>query len=159
MGKIVISEDKTLKLQNVLSTRMDLSADNLEIFDSEIQKMNIFIQTHGARQIGPLIQFNHTELNENHEPELNMWFMLQSDNYIHNVEKPYRMDSVVRVKNCLYARYTGPEDKLKYAHDKLGVYAFENDIDLDGSNYTIFVDRNEEEETIIADVFMPVKEG
>ena len=39
-----------------------------------------------------------------------------------------------------------------------GVYAFENDIELEGSNYTIYVDRNEEEETMIADVFMPIKE-
>ena len=41
---------------------------------------------------------------------------------------------------------------------KLGVYAFENDIELDGCNYTIYVDRNEEDETMVADVFMPVKE-
>ena len=27
-----------------------------------------------------------------------------------------------------------------------------------GCNYTIYVDRNEEEETMVADVFMPVKE-
>ena len=40
----------------------------------------------------------------------------------------------------------------------LGVYTFENDIELDGCNYTIYVDRNEEEETMVADVFMPVKE-
>ena len=39
-----------------------------------------------------------------------------------------------------------------------GVYTFENDIELDGCNYTIYVDRNEEEETMVADVFMPVKE-
>ncbi len=30
--------------------------------------------------------------------------------------------------------------------------------ELDGCNYTIYVDRNEEEETMVADVFMPVKE-
>ena len=30
-------------------------------------------------------------------------------------------------------------------------------VELDGCNYTIYVDRNEEEETMVADVFMPVK--
>lgn len=87
-----------------------------------------------------------------------MQFMLQTDNFIHNVEPPYRMHSILRVKNCLYARYIGLEDKLKFAYDKLGVYAFGNDIELDGCNYTIYVDRNEEDETMVADVFMPVKE-
>jgi effector-binding domain-containing protein len=114
--------------------------------------------THGANQIGPLIQYSKVELDENNEPDINMQFMLQANNFIHNVEQPYRMESLLRVKNCLYARYNGPDDKLKFAYDKLGVYAFENDIELDGCNYTIYVDRNEEEETMVADVFMPVKE-
>ena len=92
------------------------------------------------------------------ELDIKMQFMLQTDNFIHNVEPPYKMDSILRVKNCLYARYIGPEDKLKFAYDKLGVYAFENDIELEGCNYTIYVDRNEEDETMVADVFMPVKE-
>ena len=109
-------------------------------------------------QIGPLIQYSKVELDENNEPDINMQFMLQANNFIHNVEQPYRMESLLRVKNCLYARYNGPDDKLKFAYDKLGVYAFENDIELDGCNYTIYVDRNEEEETMVADVFMPVKE-
>ena len=39
----------------------------------------------------------------------------------------------------------------------LGCMHFENDIELDGCNYTIYVDRNEEEETMVADVFMPVR--
>ena len=113
-----------------------------------------------ARKVnaGPLIQYSKVELDENNEPDINMQFMLQANNFIHNVEQPYRMESLLRVRNCLYARYNGPEDKLKFAYDKLGVYAFENDIELDGCNYTIYVDRNEEEETMVADVFMPVKE-
>ena len=36
----------------------------------------------------------------------------QANNFIHNVEPPYTMESVLRVKNCMYARYTGPEEKL-----------------------------------------------
>ena len=87
-----------------------------------------------------------------------MQFML-SDRQLHPQRRTtYKMDSILRVKNCLYARYIGPEDKLKFAYDKLGVYAFENDIELEGCNYTIYVDRNEEDETMVADVFMPVKE-
>lgn len=159
MNEIIISEKKNLKLQNVLSVQVDLSSqDAPNLFDTEIKKMNTYIQTHGARQIGPLVQYSGVEMNEENELDIHMQFMLQSDTFIHNVEVPYHMDSLLRVKNCLYARYTGPEDKVKFAYDKLGVYAFENDIELEECNYTIYVDKNEEDEILIADIFMPVKE-
>lgn len=157
MSKISITENKTLKLQNVLSVRISLESKDLNMFDAEVNKMNTYIQTHGTKQIGPLIQFSSVEFNEEGEADINMQFMLQANNFIHNVEPPYHMESLLRVKNCLYARYIGPEDKIKYSYDKLGVYAFENDIELEGSNYTIYVDRNEEE-ILIADIFMPIKE-
>lgn len=132
MNTITLSEHKILKLQNVLSVQVDLESESDELFDIEIK--------------------------DDGAVDIKMQFMLQTDNFIHNVEQPYKMDSILRVKNCLYARYIGPEDKLKFAYDKLGVYAFENDIELEGCNYTIYVDRNEEDETMVADVFMPVKE-
>ena len=47
--------------------------------------------------------------------------MLQSDNFIHNVEEPYHMESILRVKNCLYARYTGPEDKVNVTNGMTAV--------------------------------------
>lgn len=158
MNKITILENKTLKLQNVLSVQVDLESESDELFDIEINKLNTYIQTHGAKQTGPLIQATSFEIKDDGAVDIKMQFMLQTDNFIHNVEPPYKMDSILRVKNCLYARYIGPEDKLKFAYDKLGVYAFENDIELDGCNYTIYVDRNEEDEIMVADVFMPVKE-
>ena len=80
--------------------------------------------------------------------------MLQSNNYIYSVEQPYSMESVLRIPNCMYCRYIGPEDKLRFAYDKIQLEAFENDIPLKGDSYTIFVDRDEENETITADVFM-----
>ena len=158
MNTITLSEHKILKLQNVLSVQVDLESESDELFDIEINKLNTYIQTHGAKQIGPLIQATSFEIKDDGAVDIKMQFMLQTDNFIHNVEPPYKMDSILRVKNCLYARYIGPEDKLKFSYDKLGVYAFENDIELDGCNYTIYVDRNEEDETMVADVFMPVKE-
>ena len=158
MNQITILENKTLKLQNLLSVRLNLTSDDSGIFDKEVNKLNTFIQTHGAKQIGPLIQCSKVEINEDGEVDINMQFMLQADKFIHSVETPYKMEALLRVKNCLYARYIGPDDKVKFAYDKLWVYAFENDIELDGSSYTIYVDRNDEEEVMIADIFMPIKE-
>lgn len=153
---IKLNENKTLKLNNVISCRMDM--DEKSSFEQEINKMRIYIQLHGARPVGPLIQFTKVILHDDGNTDVDIEFFLQSNRFIHNVEAEFKMDAIMKVKNCLYARYVGPEDKIKFAYDKLGVYAFENDIELDGSNYTIYVDRNEEEETMVADVFMPIKE-
>ena len=46
---------------------------------------------------------------------------------------------------------------MQFAYQKLGVYAFENDIQLKGDSYTVFVKK--EEENIVADVFMECLKG
>jgi hypothetical protein len=48
MNTITLSENKTLKLQNVLSVQVDLESESDELFDIEINKLNTYIQTHGA---------------------------------------------------------------------------------------------------------------
>lgn len=158
MKKIQIYENKTLKLQNVLINEVDIEQQELFQLDTEIEKMNTYIKTHGIKQIGPLIQHTSIYRSKANEMTFKISFMLQCDNYLHKVSKPYKMESTIRVKNCLYAKYIGPEDKIKYAYDKMGVYAFENDIELDGSNYTIYVSSNKEDETMLTDIFMPIKE-
>ena len=57
----------------------------------------------------------------------------------------------------MFARFTEKEENLQYAYSKLGLFAFENDIKLKGDSYTVFVDKNEE--GIVADVFMELKQG
>ena len=49
MNSINIYENKTLKLQNVIVRRLDLESDDQNLFDSEINKISTYIQTHGAK--------------------------------------------------------------------------------------------------------------
>ena len=65
------------------------------------------------------------------------------------------MDGVLRVKNCLYAHYTGPMSDSQLASYKLQVYAFENDQKLTGTSYTIYV--NQDSDDAVIDVFMETK--
>ena len=157
MSKLQYSSNKVLKLQNALISKMNLEEEEVD-FDLLVEKMQSYIKVKGAIQIGPLIQHSRTFVNDEEELDMEINFLLQCNNFIHNVEKPYRMESVLRVPNCMYCRYIGPEDKLKFAYDKINLEAFENDIELTGESYTVFVDQNEEEGTIVADVFMPKKE-
>ena len=154
MNKIITNQSKTIKLTNVLKYKYLLHEEKYD-FNVEIERMQSYIRVKSAMQIGPLIQYTRAFLNEEKELDIEVVIMLQSSIYIHNVEEPYYMESVLRITDCMYCRYIGPEDKLKLAYDKLNIEAFENDIQLKGDSYTIFVDGKKEENTIIADVFMP----
>lgn len=158
MGKLQFNTSKTIKLQNVLTGKIDLENQDMD-FAIIVEKMQSYIKVKGAMQIGPLIQHTRTFVNDDEEIDMEIILMLQCNNFIHSVEKPYTMESVVRVPDCMYCRYMGPEEQLKIAYDKINVEAFENDIELEGESYTVFVDENEEEGTITADVFMPKKKG
>lgn len=156
MKKLNFNLNKTLKLNNVIKITILLDEKNID-FNVCIEKIKSYIKVKGTQQIGPLIQYTRTFLNENNEIDFEVVIMLQCNTYIHNVEPPYSMESVIRVPNAMYCRYIGPEDKLHFAYDKINLEAFENDIGLEDCNYTVFVDRNEENETIVADVFVPRK--
>ena len=132
---------------------MDLQSEETSI-DVQLEQMQTYIKTKGAVQIGPLIQHISPEMSEQGEIDVHITFLLQCNHDIHNVEQPYTMKNILRIPNCLYCRYTGPESTLKFAYDKISLYAFENDIKFKGDSYTVFVDNDEENDTIIADVFM-----
>lgn len=150
---IVLNTNKTLKLSNVIITEITLKqSQNMVIV---VEKLENYIKSKGATPIGPLIQKISYHINDEGQLEIKVYLMRQANNFIHNVEPPYTMESVLRVKNCMYARYTGPEEKLKFAYDKINLTAFEEDIELSNESYTIFVDK--QDDNIIADVFMEKK--
>lgn len=153
MNKLQFGQNKTLKLTNVLKYRVLIDEENFDL-NAVIEQMQSFIKTKGVIQVGPLIQYTRTFVNAEDEIDLEIVLLLQCNSYIHSVESPYMIESIIRVPNCMYCRYIGPEDKLSFAYQKIQLEAFENDIPLKGDSYTIFVDRDEENETITADVFM-----
>ncbi len=154
MSKLKCNQNKIIKLQNVLINKISLEDEDMD-FNIIVEKMQSYIKVKGAMQIGPLIQHTKPFVNNEEELDMEIKLLLQCNNYIYSVEKPYMMESVIRVPNCIYCRYIGPGEKLKFAYDKINLEAFENDIELTGESYTVFVDQNEEEGTIVADVFMP----
>ncbi len=156
MSKLTYSPTKTLRLNNVLIYRMLMNDENFNL-QVAIEQMQNYIRVKGATQIGPLIQHTEVKTTEDGTPDISIYFMLQANNFIHNVEAPYTMEPVVKASDCMYCRFTGPEDKLKIAYDKIGVEAYEADVELDGSSYTVFVSNDVAEGTMVADVFTPRK--
>ena len=160
MKKIIeISRNKNLRLENVLIKEfIDFSSLIEEnhcgeiSLNLEVEKMENEIKVRGANQVGPLIQYSEMEKGQE-DPQIKIKLMLQSDCFITNIKHPYEMQSVIQVKNCMYTRFIGSEEKLYLAYQKIEIDAYENDIKLKGSSYTIFLD-SKEDGMIVADRFM-----
>lgn len=150
IDKLKLNYNKILKLSNVLIKR--LQNNDIENYHLEVEKMINYLKANGSVSLGPLIQYTNAYITENNELDMEIKLLIQSNNYIHNIESPYHMESLIRVKNCMYVRYKGEESNLKFAYDKINLTAFEENIPLKGDSYTIFVDQQDEH--ITADVFM-----
>ena len=117
-----------------------------------------YIKSKGNSTIGPMINYSTVKIDESGQAKVIIKLMVQLKNPIYNnVEKPYELKEQLRVTNCLFARFTEKEENLQFAYQKMGVYAFENNIKLKGDSYTVFV--KQEQENIVADVFMECLKG
>ena len=151
MNEIKVAENKTLKLTNVLSRLVrPEELGNLPVILTQMQN---FMKSNGAQPIGPLVQAVKMGTGPDHVPELYM--MQQATQMIPQMEPGYHMDAVLRVKNCLYAHFTGPMDHSSLASQKLNIYAYEHEIELTGTTYSIYV--NQDSENGVMDVFMETK--
>lgn len=151
MNEIKVAENKTLKLTNVLSRAVQ--PEELANLPVILTQMQNFMKSNGVQPIGPLVQAIKTGTGPDHVPE--MYMMQQATQMITKLEPGYHMDAVLRVKNCLYAHYTGPLSQSQLASAKLQIMAFENDIKLTDNSYTIYVNQDDDEAVI--DVFMETK--
>ena len=150
MPKFEIFYQKKLKLTNVLS--MTMTAEEMQDM-TFAEKMENYIKSKGYQPIGPLVQYTSIQQNESGESEIVIKMLRQSNGYITHAEQPYQMTAVLCVPDCLYLRFIGPQEKLGIAYSKLSVTAYEEDIPLVGSSYTVFVNQLDNED-IVADVFM-----
>lgn len=119
-----------------------------------MKRMEGYIRLKGAMPVGPFIQYTNVVVDEHGQADMQLQMFRQCSSFIHQVEAPYRMESVLRIPHCMYVHYVGPEEKMSFAYNKLQLEAFEEDIELKGSSYTIFLEQNDERDEITADIFM-----
>ena len=112
-NEIIMSFNKTVKLTNVVV--IDVQYDKLGNIYEYICRIDTYLKSKGTSPVGPLIQKTEYHVNDEGQFDVKISLMRQANNFIHNVEPPYTMESVLRVKNCMYACYTGHEEKLKLA--------------------------------------------
>ena len=151
MREIQIADHKTLKLTNVDSRRIQPEEfNNMQIV---LTQLHNFIKSSGAQPLGPIIQCVKIPAGPNPQPEVYM--MQQATQLIPRMETGYTMDAVLRVRNCLYAHYVGPMSQSGLASQKLNIMAFEHELELTGTVYTVFVNQDDDEGVV--DTFMETK--
>lgn len=150
MPRLEVIENKILKLSNLVVK--EISIEEANSIDKIVIIMDNYIRSKGANPIGPLIQFTKAEYDENGKVNIKMKLARQANNAIDSIEKPYKFMKAFKTNKCLFVRFIGDEQNIHYAYDKLNVYAFEEDIKLKGTNYTVFA--KEEDERMTVDIFM-----
>ncbi|MDR3216687.1 MAG: hypothetical protein LBT55_04650 [Clostridiaceae bacterium] len=155
MSTIEFRERKTLKLINVLSRKVPASEFMSQ--EKQIIMLDNWIKAKGYETQGPLIMYSTgiTGVDAEGKPIIDSRIMMQLKNESVRLEIPYRFEKELRVENCLFARFNGDSEKFQFAVNKLTLFAYENDVELTGETYSVLI--KQEEKSLLADVFMPVK--
>ena len=151
--KIVVRENKILKLNNILIR--PVSKNEFMNINKISYMMDSYIKTKRNCIVGPIINYSGTSADKNGQVNVELKLMVQLKYTMHNIEAPYEFSNQIRVTNCLFARFSEKEENLQFAYTKSQLYAFENDIKLKGDSYTVFVENKEGR--MVADVFMEVQ--
>lgn len=156
MPQIEFRENKVLKLTNVLSRK--LPTDEIAHQDKQIVMLINWIKAKGYQTVGPLILYSTGVTGEDADgaPIVDSRIMIQLNTSDVRLELPYHFEKELRITNCLMARFDGEAEKLQFATNKLILYAYENDLQLTGETYIVLMEQ--QEQTLLADIFMPIKE-
>jgi len=153
LNKLTLSNSKALKLSNVVS--VDVEKNDLIDFKKNVEQLDNYIKSKGSQPIGPLVQKTKIQIDENGEKTINVSLLRQSNNFLVHVDSPYSIKSTIRVKDCMYVHFLGPENKANIAVDKINVQAFEDGIELEDEVYIIFL--GEVDDYSVVDVFIEKK--
>lgn len=155
MSKIEFRENKVLKLTNVLSRKVP--TNELMNQEKQVGMLMNWIKAKGYQTVGPLIMYSTgvTGTDADGQPIIDSRVMIQLNTGSVRLELPYRFEKELRISNCLLARFNDDAEKLQFATSKLTLYAYENDLELTGETYIVLMEQQENK--LLADVFMPLK--
>jgi hypothetical protein len=144
---------RTLVLENVAQLR----PRSLE--PAEVRRAAITLGRHirdaGGSPVGPLIQRVRPDPRSSagREPRHETVLMRQSDAPT-EASGAIAVDDRIEVGGCVLARFRGDASDLDVVYDKLSVFAYEQEIELDGTVYLVIV--GEDGMTLSVDAFAPV---
>lgn len=153
MPKLEVMENKKLVLKNVL--KKELKSIHIEDINKEIQNFMTRVELLKAKVFGPLIIHSiGTNISEAGELTMDYELLVQVHDYMQ-----YKNEFVVEERfvcpHCLYLHFEGNPEELTYAHSKLDLHIYENELFSNGELYTICL--NESESYMSMDLFRPIQ--
>ncbi|MCQ2070223.1 MAG: hypothetical protein MJZ68_03740 [archaeon] len=144
MAEIPVKSGMTLKLNHVLSREIGYADEQqalkvATLFDNYIASMKF-------QKYGPVIFKNVVD-----EKGIRSYIMVQIKETPATVDEPFKFDEVLQETNCIVVRFNGPERMLPIAQSKGAVFAYENDMVLNGTTYTVIKEKKDGE--MAADLF------
>ncbi|MDR1794249.1 MAG: AraC family transcriptional regulator [Erysipelotrichaceae bacterium] len=154
MPRIETQENKTLVLKNcIIKELRDIHVDRLEM---EINQFLNHLNSLHAQLFGPLITRNYgTHFFDDGSVTESYDVIVQAHDYL-NFSRFYKVQEELRAEHCLFAHFDDNPGNMQYAYAKLDLIFYENDLISDGSQYSIFIQR--EDNRFVLDVFRPVKQ-
>lgn len=152
MSKLEVKENKKLVLKNVIVHRQDQL--DIRKFDKEIEKLHQKMKLIGVQTYGPLVVKNSgTKIHNDGQVTVDYEFYMQAHNY-KEFTKFFETQDQIICENCIYVRFEGAIEDLQLAYSKLDLHMYENDLQTDGTNYTVYVQVSGRQ--MIVDIFKPV---
>ncbi|MGK4109562.1 AraC family transcriptional regulator [Enterococcus cecorum] len=152
MVKLVVKDNKKLVLNQVVCKK--LQNIKLENFDYEIEKFYQHLCLLNAKVYGPLIVKScGTNIGDDGCITTDFDIYIQAHD-AYKYSNVYEFFEFLSVPSCLYVHFEDSSEYLQYAYAKLELHIYENDVQTDGTIYTVYV--NNCSEKMIVDIFRPV---
>lgn len=152
MPKLEVKENKKLVLKNVL--KKEFRGAPLDSIDQEVVKFIQKVDLLKVQIFGPFIIHNiGTNIHDDGTMTMDFDLMIQANDY-----KQYKHEFMTEERHvcehCIYVHYEGSPENVSYAHAKLDLHIYENDLLSNGEMYTVCI-RDQEDYTVM-DFFRPV---
>ncbi|HFI0136393.1 hypothetical protein [Streptococcus suis] len=152
MSKLEVLENKKLVLKKVICKK--LSSLQFENLEQEIDKFYQHLQLLKVQMFGPLIVKNSgTILHEDGTITVDYDLYVQAHDF-RQYDKFYTVYEEIVCPHCVYVRFEDSPEYLQYAYSKLDLHFYENELETNGTIYTVYVNTNNE--TMTVDIFRPI---
>ena len=153
MPKLKVLENKKLVLKNVL--QKELSSIQLESINDEINKFGLLLDKLFVQTFGPLvIKASGLVISDEGEMTVNYDLLIQAHDY-KQYKSSFETIERLEVPNCVYVHFEGSPEDIQFAHSKLDLHFYENDLESTGEVYSVMIE--ESEHHTVVDIFKPVR--
>ena len=153
MPKLEVLANKKLILKNIL--RKELKNIQLEMLDEEVNKFDFLLNKLSVQRFGPLVmKSSGININDDSVVTMDYDLLIQAHNY-KEFKSAFEPIDRLEIPNCIYVRFEGPPDDIQFAHIKLDLYFYENDLEQTGEIFSVIIE--ESNVKTVVDLFKPVR--